>query len=403
LQEKKSILIFGAGKIGRSFIGQLFGLSGYEVVFSDIDLQLVEALNRERSYTVVIKGPREERLTIPNVRAIHGTDEASVIEEITRASIMAVSVGKNALEKIIPTISKGLTKRFQHHEDRPVDIIIAENMRSADEFMYERLKQHLPPDFPIDDYVGLIETSIGKMVPIMTAEELKKDPLSVFAEPYNELILDKKGFKNKIPNVKGLAPKENIKAWVDRKAFIHNLGHTTTAYYGYYKHPEATYLYEVLQDETVLQFTKGVMLQSAEVLLNIYPDDFTDNDLTEHIDDLLFRFQNRSLKDTLFRVGQDIPRKLGPDDRFMGAIRTAITSRTAYDHILKAMLYACTFKAVDENGHRAAEDLFFEQYMEKGLDFTLQHLCGMDPVRDQQLFAQAKDYYFDLFPPAYDG
>jgi mannitol-1-phosphate 5-dehydrogenase len=397
LQENKSILIFGAGKIGRSFIGQLFGLSGYEVVFSDIDTQLVDALNRERSYTVVIKGPREERLSISNVRAIHGADEPSVIEEITHASIMAVSVGKNALEKIIPTISKGLTKRFQYHEDRPVDIIIAENMRSAKEFVYELLKKNLALDFPIDDYVGLIETSIGKMVPIMTADELRRDPLSVFAEPYNELILDKKGFKNQIPNVKGLAPKENIKAWVDRKAFIHNLGHTTTAYYGYYKHPDATYLYEVLQDESVLQFTKEVMLQSADTLLKMYPDDFTANDLATHIDDLLFRFQNRSLKDTLFRVGRDILRKLGPDDRFMGAIRAAISLQTAYDRMLKAMLYACTFKAVDENGCRAAEDLLFEQYMDKGLEFTLQRVCGIDPVKDQQLLAQAKGYYFDLF------
>ncbi|MGI6571882.1 MAG: hypothetical protein ACOX19_00305 [Fermentimonas sp.] len=397
MQENKSILIFGAGKIGRSFIGQLFGLSGYEVVFSDIDTQLVDALNRERSYTVVIKGPREERLSISNVRAIHGADEPSVIEEITHASIMAVSVGKNALEKIIPTISKGLTKRFQYHEDRPVDIIIAENMRSAKEFVYELLKKNLALDFPIDDYVGLIETSIGKMVPIMTADELRRDPLSVFAEPYNELILDKKGFKNQIPNVKGLAPKENIKAWVDRKAFIHNLGHTTTAYYGYYKHPDATYLYEVLQDESVLQFTKEVMLQSADTLLKMYPDDFTANDLATHIDDLLFRFQNRSLKDTLFRVGRDILRKLGPDDRFMGAIRAAISLQTAYDRMLKAMLYACTFKAVDENGCRAAEDLLFEQYMDKGLEFTLQRVCGIDPVKDQQLLAQAKGYYFDLF------
>ena len=74
----------------------------------------------------------------------------------------------------------------------------------------------------------------------------------------------------------------------------------------------------------------------------------------------------------------------------MGAIRAAIASRMPYDYMLKAMLYACTFKAVDENGHRAPEDLLFEQYMEKGMDFTLQHVCGIDPVKDQQLFMQAK-------------
>ena len=44
--------------------------------------------------------------------------------------------------------------------------------------------------------VGLIETSIGKMVPIMTTAEQMKDPLVVYAEPYNTLILDGKGFRD---------------------------------------------------------------------------------------------------------------------------------------------------------------------------------------------------------------
>ena len=388
--EKRSVLIFGAGKIGRSFIGQLFGLSGYEVVFSDIDAELVNLLNCKKSYTVVIKGEKEEKISISNVRAIHGTDEKAVTEEIKNASIMAVSVGKNALLKIIPTIAKGLIKRFQSQKNSPVDIIIAENMRSANEVIHKELKNNLPKDFPIDDYVGLVETSIGKMVPIMTAEEIKKDPLSVFAEPYNQLILDKKGFKNDIPNVMGLVPKENIKAWVDRKAFIHNLGHATAAYYGYFKHPGSTYLYEVLEDKNVLRFTKEVMLQSADILLKIYTDDFTSSSLSDHVDDLLFRFRNRSLKDTVFRVGQDIPRKLGPDDRFMGIIRLAISLKMPYNKILEAMSYAFFFKATDENGNRPEQDIIFEKYLSHGLDYTLQKVCGMDPAHDRELTEEVK-------------
>lgn len=388
--KKKSILIFGAGKIGRSFIGQLFGLSGYEVVFSDIDTELINLLNQKKSYTVIIKGIKEEKLTIPNVRAINGSDEQSVVEEIMHASVMAISVGKSALINIIPIIATGLTKRYQTFKNCPIDIIIAENMRSANEFIYEELKKYLADDFPIDSYVGLIETSIGKMVPIMTAEEIKKEPLSVFAEPYNQLILDKKGFKNDIPTVDGLAPKENIKAWVDRKAFIHNLGHAAAAYYGYFKHSDATYLYEVLDDKNVLDFTEEVMLQSADILLKVYPNDFTSTDLSAHIDDLLFRFKNKSLKDTIFRVGQDIPRKLGPNDRFMGIIRLAASLEMPYDKILKAMSYAFYFRAVDENGNRAEQDIIFEKQLLEGINLTLQKVCGMDPVRDKKMMEELR-------------
>ena len=94
----KKILLFGAGKIGRSFIGQLFGNAGYEVVFVDMDESLVNELNRRCSYPVIIKGvEKEERLVIENVRAIHAVDSGAVIRAVRDTDIMAISVGKKAV------------------------------------------------------------------------------------------------------------------------------------------------------------------------------------------------------------------------------------------------------------------------------------------------------------------
>lgn len=388
----KSILIFGAGKIGRSFIGQLFGLSGYEVIFSDVDLDIVQALNYRKSYPVVIKGETEETLIIPNVRAISGLDKAMVVQEVSNASILAVSVGRNALEKVIPLIAEGLKLRYQISPNRPLDIIIAENMRMASEFIHEKLSNCLPEEYPIDKLVGLVETSIGKMVPIMQQSDLEKDPLMVFAEPYNSLILDKNGFKGNIPEVKGLSPKENIKAWVDRKAFIHNLGHATLAYFGSFRYPQATFIYEVLEDSEVHDFAKTVMLQAAQVLKAVYPEDFLINDLEAHVDDLLFRFQNKALRDTIFRVGQDIPRKLGPDDRFIGIIRLAIRQGIECDKFLEAMSYALFFEATDENGSKSKPDEWFDQTLLKGLNYVLEKVCGFDPEKDKILIDKLMGY-----------
>ena len=70
--------------------------------------------------------------------------------------------------------------------------------------MREQLRKNLPLQiFLLNNMVGLIETSIGKMVPIIPLAELDKDPLVVFAEPYNTLILDGKGFKSPIPDING--------------------------------------------------------------------------------------------------------------------------------------------------------------------------------------------------------
>jgi mannitol-1-phosphate 5-dehydrogenase len=392
------IVIFGAGKIGRSFIGQLFGCGGYKVVFIDVDPVVISMLNKQGCYRVIIKGESEEEIIVPNVEAISAFEKEGVADAVSTAGILAVSVGKNALEKVIPVIAVGLTQRYIHNRYIPLDIIIAENMRSASDFVREELRKNLPQDFPLNDQVGLIETSIGKMVPIIPLAELAKDPLVVFAEPYNTLILDGKGFKSPIPEIKGLAPKANIKAWVDRKAFIHNLGHATAAFYGYYLHPEAVYMFEILDDNAVLRFTRNVMSQSADILRTAYPADFTSADLEDHIDDLISRFRNKALQDTIFRVGQDLTRKLGPDDRFMGSVHLALQYHMPFNLILKAMSYGFYFRARDEEGDLFPNDSAFLQALSVDFTSTLTKWLSLDPLNDINIIKQLKELYDSPHP-----
>lgn len=384
------IVIFGAGKIGRSFIGQLFGCGGYEVVFVDVDQVVIDGLNQKECYRVVIKGETEEEIVVPNVRAISALDKGKVTEAVSTAGILAVSVGKNALEKIIPVIAEGLLQREKNYPGTPLDIILAENMRSAADFVREQFMKNLPSVFPVETLVGLVETSIGKMVPIIPLAELEKDPLVVFAEPYNTLILDRKGFKSPIPKLNGLAPKNNIKAWVDRKAFIHNLGHATAAYYGHFLHPEAVYIYEILDDSEVFQFTRAVMLQSADILRAVYPEEYTASELEDHINDLINRFRNKALRDTIFRVGQDLVRKLGIDDRFMGSIHLAIEYRMPFDLILKAMSFGLFFRAKDEAGNYFPSDIAFINSLEADIETTLTEWLGYDKEIDSNVIQELK-------------
>ena len=392
--DDRLIVIFGAGKIGRSFIGQVFGMEGYRVIFIDTDAALVNELNRRGEYPVVIKGPhREQRIIIKNAAAIHAGDTDRVKEVVRDAGIMAVSVGKNALPLVAPVVAAGLVQREASSPGRTLDIILAENMRDAAPFFRERLKEHLPESYPLDSLVGLVETSIGKMVPIMSAADMAKDPLQVFAEPYNTLILDRKGFRGKIPPIGAFALKDNMKAWVDRKAFIHNLGHASAAYRGHLKFPGAVYMYEVLADPGVYEFTRSVMQESARVLLEIHPGEFTGESLEAHIEDLLERFRNRSLGDTVFRVGCDLGRKLGRDDRFMGIIRLAQQADKPLDQILDAMSMGFCFRGVDENGRMYPADEEFHREWEKDQEGVLERVCGLNPSGDSLLVNRIMDQY----------
>ncbi len=386
----KKLVLFGAGKIGRSFIGQLFSGSGYEVVFIDINERVIHELNRKKRYRVVIKSNNsDEVIWVENVRGILAVNTAEITLEISEADIMAISAGYNAIPSIAPTIAMGIQLRHKNKPDFPLDIILAENLRDAAKVVGSAIEKHVVQPIDLDKYLGLIETSIGKMVPIMPKEIIEQDPLLVYAEPYNTLILDKHSYKNPIPDIKGLAPKKNMSAWVDRKFFIHNLGHAAAAYYGYVHCPELIYMSEIMAVNEVHEFTKTTMHQAADILRKVYPNEFSEKDLEDHIEDLIHRFSNHALGDTVYRIGQDLYRKLGPEDRVVAAIKKGIKNKLPYDKILEIVEFATHFKAKDVQGLRSASDIKFCQEAEKGISYILEEICGLSKLEYPDVHIQA--------------
>ncbi len=377
MESKGKLVLFGAGKIGRSFIGQLFARSGYEVVFMDINQKVIDALNSQHSYNVHVLDDVEETLHVENVRGVMSSDIEKVKEEIATASILATSVGKNVLKFIIPSIAEGLKRREELCPGSRLDIIIAENMRAADEYIHSLLQSSLPADYPLEDRVGLVETSIGKMVPLINNPD-PEDVLSVYAEAYNTLIVSADAFKNPIPEVTGMEAKKEINAWVDRKLFIHNFSHAAIAYAGYSKHPEMKYIYEVVEDEEIVDFAKKAVGQSAEALMREHPGVFTQMELEDHIADLLRRYHNKSLGDTIFRVGCDLKRKLSADDRIITPLLCASRAGLACDSILKVLEYALSFKATGEDGNMLPSDaVFHDELVRNGKHWVLSEICGL--------------------------
>ncbi len=382
-------VIFGAGNIGRSFIGSIFSSNGLHVVFVDADPSLVKELNRRKQYRILIKknNTAERELLVKNITALHSSEEDKIISSLVSCDICATAVGQGALPKVVPLLAKGVKERLKH-TSVPLDIIIAENIRGGADYFKQMMKEN----GLTGNEAGLVETSIGKMVPIMKQEDLKKDPLVLYAEEYNTLILDKKGFKNSAPGFPEIKAVENIAAWVDRKLFIHNLGHVSSAYLGYYKHPDRKTIPDVLEDRSLKEKVRKVMTEAAAALLREYPEDFSEKGLSEHIEDLLDRFQNKALGDTVFRVGRDLHRKLGRDDRILGAARLCMKHGVPYEEILTVFEAAFHFRAVDQTGKPFYRDsVFFAEYKKAEFKSVLLDICGLDPEADDVLIKQLMD------------
>lgn len=390
---RKKLLLFGAGKIGRSFIAQIFSQAGYETVFVDISQFLVDQLNQKRKYPVYIKDTQEETLWVENVRALHSSQLKEIVEEIVKCPLIVVSAGRNGLPSIAQVLSKGIWQKYQGSALAKTDIVMAENLRDADLFMKREMMNHLPANFPFDSLVGIQETSIGKMVPNIPEETINQDPLSVYAEAYNTLIVSS-GFLNELPDAEGLSLKNNIKAWVDRKQFIHNLGHSVAAYVGNYLHSDKEFIYEVLENEKVETIARSAMREAAKVLQSIHPRGFSDEHLENHIDDLIRRFKNVALGDTVFRVGCDLERKLSFDDRYLSPIRHARQYNLTYSNIVFGYFCALHFNAKSDQGDRLPRDIeIVEEYQEFGMEHILQKYSDMKPAEAVEIDKELQKFY----------
>jgi mannitol-1-phosphate 5-dehydrogenase len=373
---KGTLVQFGAGNIGRSFIGQLFATAGYEVVFVDVDERIVSQLNRRGEYTVVVKtdDAPDRRIVVGGVRGILADHTEQVEATVADADYVATAVGARALPKVAPAIARGIAARGR----RPLDVIIAENVRGAADLLGRELDNILDENSTLRP--GLVETSIGKMVPIMSEEDRARDPLLVYAEPYNTLIVDAKAFTTAVPDVPGLKAVDEIAAYVDRKLFIHNLGHAACAYLGYRADPSITYVWQAVAVDSVRKGARDAMEQAACALARRYASSYSTEDLEGHIDDLLDRFANSALGDTIFRVGRDLKRKLSRDDRLVGAMRLCRDEGCEFDAIAEAAAAGFKFRATDEHGKLfPADSELAEELAGEPTDSVVRRVCGLDP------------------------
>lgn len=339
----KRAVQYGAGNIGRGFIGQIMSQSGYEVFFIDVNQQLVEQMNRDRAYPLqFVSDCGNEEVIISNVRAVSGLNLEMVADEISQADLMATAVGVNILPRIARPIALGLKKRWQNKNWVPLDIIICENLINANLYLAELIRKELDEIEKIyqEKYIGFVEASIGRMVPVMTPEMQSGNILRVCVEKYAVLPVDKDGFKGPIPDLINLIPYSPFEFYIQRKLFIHNMGHAVTAYLGARKGYK--YIWEAIEDVEIENVVQGAMIEAAEALSIEKKTDLAS--LQEHVYDLIKRFGNHQLGDTIERVGRDLARKLAPNDRILGAIELCLKNHIKPDFIYQGFVAALHFE-----------------------------------------------------------
>ena len=394
--KKQPIAIFGAGKIGRAFIGQLFSKHGHGLLFIDVDRKVIDRLNSEGKYQAVTLNDDGSRDTYV-VKDVQGAAPNKELgKRFQDIRIAVTSVGAGALPAVAKSIA-ALARERRRQGGVPFDVIIAENMRGGDKVMRGYLRELKVSK---DAMPGLIAASVGKTAPDPTSSDIAVDPLIALGDSYKNLFVSADGWRNTPPKYADLRLVDNIDAYVDRKLFIHNLMHASFAYLGHVVDRKARYLYEVLTNEAATQQVLKAMSVVIVALEAEYGDvDFGADGLKEYLHDCLRRMGNPALRDTVWRIGRDVSRKIGYEERIVGAMRLVARHNLPLTNLAIIYCAALCFDAVNDEGKMDERDArMHEQLREDGIDHALHTLSGLnfDDTLEVRIANEIRDQYKEI-------
>ncbi|MEH0666822.1 mannitol-1-phosphate 5-dehydrogenase [Vibrio scophthalmi] len=362
-------LHFGAGNIGRGFIGKLLSDAGMEVTFADVNETVVSELQRRNEYPVKVVGEECVVEVVKNVTAVNSaTDE--VIGCIANADLITTAVGPTVLKIISGSIAKGIEQRFAAGNTSPLNVIAAENMVRGTTQLKEAVYAHLSDELKAfsDAHIGFVDSAVDRIVP--PAEEGETDPLAVTVETFSEWIVDQTQFNGPIPTIPGMECTDNLMAFVERKLFTLNTGHLITAYLGVLAGHET--IKDSIEDPAIRQEVKAAMEESGAVLIQRYG--FAPKAHAAYIEKILGRFANPYLRDEVDRVGRQPIRKLSPQDRLIKPLNGTLEYGLPNAHLIKGIAAAFHYKNDDDPQAVELQSMFAE----KGFAETLAHYSELN-------------------------
>lgn len=359
-------VIFGAGRIGCGFAGDLLERSGYELTFVTRSRASAEHLNRLGRYVVrlVDRDVTHER-TVRRVRAVHGSNEAAVMRAIAAADAVAISVGPSRLEEIAPMIAAGLAQRVE-----PINVIAFENGTDP----AARLRAMVAAT-PVGRAVAARHGFASALVPRIVARRIGDwdgdEPLTFVGDAPASFVLDRRGLVAPYPRIEGMRVRDDFDAWVCRKLYLFSAAHVMTAYLGHLKGYH--YVHSAILDPEIHDAVLAAMSEAQAGLARRFgrrvaggPDDLRE---------IVERFGNAALGDPILRVGRDPCRKLALGERLVGALEAAEEAGIEPDYLALACAAALCFQDPDEPPASALTGALTDADRQG----VLQHICGLEP------------------------
>lgn len=370
----KKILIFGAGKIGRGFIGHLFHRSGYALTFTDPVQSVVQSLNKEGGYPLLVLGAPEKNAAIPVAQAIWSSSEKEVLAAIRGHDLFATAVGGPNLGGVGRLLAAGLRERFAGGNRTVANVIICENYKDPARILREAILANAPDaEFRawVETSLGIAETQVLRSCIEPDPATKARQPLAVQVQDWWVLPCDRDAFKGAAPECEGLSLRGNFQNELIRKVYTYNCSNATIAYLGHLRGYKM--LYEAANDPEILEITRRVYEESGRGLTAEYHFDPKEQADLQNL--ALTKYQDRKILDPIERNARDTQRKLSPTDRLLGPANLAVKHGGTPVNLGIALAAGLHYNGSDDPGTRHVQQVLRTE----GLRAAIQDVCKLSP------------------------
>jgi mannitol-1-phosphate 5-dehydrogenase len=379
-----TIVIWGAGRIGRGFVADLFADAGYQIIFVDQAASLVQSLRERGQYTVVrTDGQERHDRIIDGFQAWSTAQTGPVAAAVAAADQLAVAVYPQDFPAVARQLAPGLLRRREERPDAALDIIVCANLAHAGPAFREPLVAALPPEARrwAEEKVGVVESLVIRMVADPPAEALARDPLLVWTNGYAQFPVDRGAFRGEIPPVPALRPVDDMRAAEALKLFTYNTFHAALAYLGALRGQVRAV--DSLADPWVRAGAEGALREAAAAVQAEYG--YPAADMGRWIEGVIAQTDNPALGDTVARFGADPRRKLRCGDRLFGPLLLARRQGVETPHLVRAIAAALLYGDEEDAGAMAVR----RQVESEGAAETVRALCEQAEPEAVEAIARA--------------
>jgi len=386
---EERILIWGAGRIGRGFVADLFHAAGYRLTLVDQSEELVAQLTERGKFTVVSAPNAAERhdRIVGGYRALSAADSSLVTGALVEADLIAVAVFPQSFPAVAGQLAPGLVRRMAERPGVTLDIILCANLAHASVQFGALLHTALPEEAQnyVHRQIGIVESLVMRMVADPPPEARASDPLLVWTNGFAEFPVDGRALIGPVPALPSLRLVDDMRAEETRKLYTYNMCHAVLAYQGALRgHRLVT---DAMADARVLAEAEGALDEVSRALQAEYG--FAEEEMGRWNARVLAQTDNPALRDTVARQGADPGRKLKRGDRLVGPALLAREHGIEPHHLVSGVAAGFLYQNPDDAGAGRVR----ARIAEIGIDAAVPELCELRSEEGEVAEAVVRAYH----------